>query len=174
MVPAFYALFVRMKLPESVRFLESKGRHAEAEDIVASFEAEAEAEGKELPENAAAPTYAEEDVTSSSIWSRSLRGRTAALWTIWFCVNLLLRRLHLDSVAARGRWIYLGEVLQLHALIITLAQLPGYAAAAWLIETWGRRPTLAAFLVGSACRFALRLCGLHRAHFDCGLPAFLL
>ena len=39
MVPAFYALFVRMKLPESVRFLESKGRHAEAEDIVASVEA---------------------------------------------------------------------------------------------------------------------------------------
>lgn len=40
-------------------------------------------------------------------------------------------------------------------LIITLAQLPGYAAAAWLIETWGRRPTLAAFLVGSACAAGL-------------------
>ena len=35
-------------------------------------------------------------------------------------------------------------------LIITLAQLPGYAAAAWLIEVWGRRITLAVFLVGSA------------------------
>src|SRR5699024_7854192 len=35
-------------------------------------------------------------------------------------------------------------------LIITLAQLPGYAAAAWLIEVWGRRVTLAVFLVGSA------------------------
>ena len=35
-------------------------------------------------------------------------------------------------------------------LIITLAQLPGYAAAAWLIEVWGRRSTLATFLVGSA------------------------
>ena len=35
-------------------------------------------------------------------------------------------------------------------LIITLAQLPGYAAAAWLIERWGRRITLASFLAGSA------------------------
>jgi putative MFS transporter len=35
-------------------------------------------------------------------------------------------------------------------LIITLAQLPGYAVAAWLIEVWGRRVTLSAFLAGSA------------------------
>ena len=35
-------------------------------------------------------------------------------------------------------------------LIITLAQLPGYAAAAWLIEVWGRRVTLSVFLAGSA------------------------
>lgn len=35
-------------------------------------------------------------------------------------------------------------------LIITLAQLPGYAMAAWLIEVWGRRQTLAVFLAGSA------------------------
>ena len=37
-----------------------------------------------------------------------------------------------------------------YTLIITLAQLPGYAVSAWLIEKWGRRPTLAAFLAGSA------------------------
>jgi putative MFS transporter len=35
-------------------------------------------------------------------------------------------------------------------LIITLAQLPGYACAAWLIEQWGRRVTLTVFLVGAA------------------------
>ena len=35
-------------------------------------------------------------------------------------------------------------------LIITLAQLPGYALAGWLIEVWGRRTTLAVFLAGSA------------------------
>ena len=35
-------------------------------------------------------------------------------------------------------------------LVITVAQVPGYAAAAWLIERWGRRVTLGTFLVGSA------------------------
>ncbi|MDN6387605.1 MAG: MFS transporter, partial [Corynebacterium sp.] len=35
-------------------------------------------------------------------------------------------------------------------LVITLAQLPGYAVSAFLIERWGRRTPLAAFLAGSA------------------------
>ena len=37
-VPALYALYVRMQLPESVRFLESRGRDEEAEAVVRSFE----------------------------------------------------------------------------------------------------------------------------------------
>ena len=148
MVPAVYALFVRLKLPESVRFLESQGRHEEAEEIVASFEAEVD--DADIDRATPAPTYSEEDVTSTSIWSRSLRGRTLALWTIWFCVNL----------SYYGAFIWIPSLLVADGfslvksfsftLIITLAQLPGYAAAAWLIEVWGRRSTLATFLVGSA------------------------
>ena len=42
-----------------------------------------------------------------------------------------------------------------YTLIITLAQLPGYAVAAYLIERWGRRPTLATFLIGSAAGASL-------------------
>src|SRR5690606_12618732 len=37
-----------------------------------------------------------------------------------------------------------------YTLIITLAQLPGYALAAFLIEKWGRRATLARLLARSA------------------------
>ena len=37
-----------------------------------------------------------------------------------------------------------------YTLVITLAQLPGYALAAVLVEVCGRRPTLATFLLGSA------------------------
>ena len=154
MVPAFYALYVRLRLPESVRFLESRGRHEEAEEIVASFEAAVPAD-TELADAPSAPTFAEDDVTSRSIWSPSLRGRTAALWTVWFCVNL----------SYYGAFVWIPSLLVADGfslvksfsftLIITLAQLPGYAMAAWLIEVWGRRVTLAAFLVGSACAAGL-------------------
>lgn len=154
MVPAFYALYVRLHLPESVRFLESRGRHEEAEEIVASFEAAVPADA-ELADAPSTPTFAEDDVTSRSIWSPSLRGRTAALWTVWFCVNL----------SYYGAFVWIPSLLVADGfslvksfsftLIITLAQLPGYAMAAWLIEVWGRRVTLAAFLVGSACAAGL-------------------
>ena len=149
LVPAAYALVVRFGLPESVRYLESKGRHAEAEDVVREFE---EAAGVEpaAPANRerASGSVAEEPL--ESIWSPRLRRRTGALWIVWFGINF----------SYYGAFIWLPSLLVAqgfdlvksfgYTLIITLAQLPGYAVAAWLIEVWGRRITLAVFLAGSA------------------------
>ena len=142
MVPAAYALVVRLKLPESVRFLETQGRHEEAEEIVASFEADVD--DANIDRTTPAPTYSEEDITATSIWSQSLRGRTLALWTIWFCVNL----------SYYGAFIWIPSLLVADGfslvksfsftLIITLAQLPGSlryggAAARWLPSSWAPR-----------------------------------
>ena len=143
-LPAFYAIYVRTGLPESVRFLESKGRHEEAEEIVRAFEAEADQ--SEL-DTAAAP---EEHPIRGGIWGPDLWRRTAAFWVVWFCVSL--------AYYGAFTWIpslLVGQGFTLvrsfsFTLIITLAQLPGYAAAAWLIEVWGRRITLSVFLAGSA------------------------
>ncbi|ALC07017.1 hypothetical protein CDES_13435 [Corynebacterium deserti GIMN1.010] len=153
-VPAAYAVYVRLGLPESVRFLERKGRHDEAEAIVVSFEEAARAEGKEL-DDAPVVNRDEEATGSVSIWSAALRKRTIALWIVWFCINL----------SYYGAFIWIPSLLVADGftlvrsfqftLIITLAQLPGYATAAWLIEKWGRRSTLATFLAGSAVSAAL-------------------
>lgn len=145
LVPTVYAAAVRFGLPESVRFLEKRGRTEEAERAVRRFE---EAAGVEpVP----SPVVAEQPPSSPlSIWSPQLRRRTAALWVVWFCINL----------SYYGAFIWLPTLLVNqgfglvksfeYTLIITLAQLPGYGAAAFLIERWGRRPTLASFLIGSA------------------------
>lgn len=86
----------------------------------------------------------------TTLWSREFRRRTAAIWLVWFCVNF----------AYYGAFIWIPSILVDagfslvrsfgFTLIITLAQLPGYAVAAWVIEKWGRRLTLSVFLVGSA------------------------
>ena len=149
-VPAFYALVVRHGLPESVRFLESKGRLAEAERSVRQFESQS---------NVAPPAGFEVAVTETplsiepsreriSIFSPSLRKRTIALWSVWFFVNL--------SYYGAFTWLPTLLFRQGHSLVrsfeytlIIIAQLPGYAMSAWLIEKWGRRPTLATFLLGS-------------------------
>ncbi|HLT83958.1 MAG TPA: MFS transporter [Phototrophicaceae bacterium] len=146
MVPAFYALYVRMRLPESVRFLERKGRVAEAEAAVRTYEEAAGVPATVSPavaEEAAPPHWRE-------LWAPRFRRRTAALWVVWFGVNF----------AYYGAFIWLPSLLVAqgfslvqsfgYTLTITLAQLPGYALAAFLIEKWGRRATLATFLAGSA------------------------
>ena len=76
--------------------------------------------------------------------------RIGAIWLVWFMVNF----------SYYGAFIWLPSLLYAsgltlvksfeYTLIITLAQLPGYALAAFLVERWGRRRTLAVFLVGSA------------------------
>lgn len=154
-LPAAYALVVRWGLPESARWLERRGRFADAERVVRSFE---ESAGAASPSSAAAPhrVDAAPPVATSlssrlaALWATEFRVRTACLWLVWFCVNF----------SYYGAFIWIPSILVAQGydlvrsfgftLVITLAQLPGYAVAAWLIEVWGRRVTLSVFLVGSA------------------------
>ena len=164
MVPAAYSIVIRLGMPESVRFLETKGRHEEAERIVRDFEAsagldaaaqgvlasDAGTEEGRVAADAVGVMPEADQVASGGIWSAALRARTAGLWVVWACINL----------AYYGAFIWIPTLLVdrgftltqsfTFTLIITLAQIPGYAAAAWLIEVLGRRWTLTLFLAGSA------------------------
>ena len=155
-IPAVYAIVIRLGLPESVRFLESKGQYGEAERIVRDFENSAgiahPTPGPETQALDIIPQASEDrpETENPGIWSAGLRRRTIGLWTIWFCINL----------SYYGAFIWIPSLLVAQGfdlvrsftftLIITLAQLPGYAVSAWLIEAWGRRATLATFMLGSA------------------------
>ncbi|MFH5823549.1 MFS transporter [Georgenia sp. AZ-5] len=189
-VPALYALYVRRSIPESVRFLESRGRHDEAERAVSAFERSAplfrQDAGRPVTPGAVEPAVAAQTGRAATmtevpatpagvpvvtpeaaplgtaaaapsglrgfrtLWAPALRTRTLGLWLVWFFVNF----------AYYGAFTWLPTLLVAdgmsmvrsfgYTVIITTAQLPGYAAAAYLIERWGRRPTLATFLVGSA------------------------
>ncbi|MDP9408781.1 MAG: MFS transporter [Actinomycetota bacterium] len=143
-LPALYAAVVRRGLPESVRFLEQRGRHAEAEEAVRTFERAAGVEPVPSPDAPPQPV-----ARPRELFAPGVRTGTAALWGVWFFVNF----------SYYGAFIWIPTLLVTDGfslvrsfeftLIITLAQLPGYLASAWLVERWGRRATLAAFLLGS-------------------------
>lgn len=162
LVPAAYALVVRRTLPESVRFLERRGRVAEAEAAVRDLESVAGVAPSPSPTVPVAPRP-----SARELWLPQLRRRTTALWVTWFGVNF----------AYYGAFIWLPTLLVAdgfsltksfqYTLIITIAQLPGYAVSAYLVERWGRRATLATFLVGSAVAAVL----FGRTHSDAAILA---
>jgi putative MFS transporter len=81
------------------------------------------------------------------LFAQRLRSRAVPTALIWIALN----------VSYYGLFLWLPFVLQAEKsfhvdvyLLLTLsalAQFPGYAAAIWLVERIGRKPTLAAFLV---------------------------
>ncbi|WP_432774915.1 MFS transporter [Brevibacillus gelatini] len=80
----------------------------------------------------------------------SHKRETVALWAVWFAI----------AFSYYGMFLWMPSVLVdkgftmiksfQYVLVMTLAQLPGYFAAAYLVENWGRKKTLASFLFMTA------------------------
>lgn len=119
-LPAFYAIYLRRNLPDSPKF-----------EVAGQKKQSAWHKVREL-------------------WSAQYRKRTLMLWVVWFTVVF----------SYYGMFLWLPSVLVLkgfsmidsfgYVLLMTVAQLPGYFSAAWLIERAGRKFVLATYLIGTA------------------------
>ena len=121
-IPAFYALYLRLNLPDSPRFQAmnvSKQKESSVKKI-------------------------------ARVWKKPYVKQTTMLWILWFCVVF----------SYYGMFLWLPSVMVMkgfsliqsfqYVLIMTLAQLPGYFVAAYLIERTGRKFVLITFLIGTA------------------------
>ena len=79
----------------------------------------------------------------------SFAKRTTMLWVLWFGMVFSYYGIFswLPTILADKLGVKLGLEFN---VIITLAQIPGYFVAAWLVEWLGRKYTLALFLTGAA------------------------
>ena len=141
-VPAILLFFVRLVLPESVRYLVSRGRMAEAESTVAEIERRA-SKGAPLPpvEPVAADIEAR-GVTVFELLTAERWRRTVLLWIVSFCFlwasNGIIFMLP-QVLVQRG--IPLQQILIL-LFVQACAAFIGYTACGFLIDRFGRRPVL--------------------------------
>lgn len=119
-IPALYAIYLRLHLPDSPQFTAKKNP---SRSILQNLK---------------------------DVWSKQYIKPTLMLWIVWFTVVF----------SYYGMFLWLPSVMVLkgfsliksfeYVLIMTLAQLPGYFTAAWLIEKLGRKFVLATYLFGTA------------------------
>jgi MFS transporter, putative metabolite:H+ symporter len=150
-LPALYVAYLRRALPESPRFLAEKGRAPEADAVVRRVE---RAGGGALLTLAPAipPTRAGRTRIAELVSGRYAR-RTAMLWILWFGVVLTYYGMFLwipSLLVARGFDDVRPGQANMLFFFSTFAQVPGYFSAAWLVERWGRKPTLVVYLLGTA------------------------
>ena len=170
-LPALYVMVLRRSLSESPRYLLRQGRVDEAHEAAASL-------GVELGDRADDEKRSGKpgDVRPASglgaLWAGGYARRTTMLWVLWFGMVF----------SYYGIFTWLPQILVTagyevassfdFVLLITLAQIPGYFSAAYLVEKWGRKPTLVSYLLGSAA--AALLFGLRGLGADASGAEILL
>ncbi len=147
-VPALYVFYLWNWVPESVRYLLDKGQIKEAHDIVCDIERRAGL--APVNEMIAPPSEPVKRNAFSDIWAPEFFKRTLVLWIIWFGIVYSYYGIFtwLPSLMV-GQGYTVLKTFE-YVLIMTLAQLPGYFAAAYLVDRIGRKATLGGFLALSA------------------------
>lgn len=147
-LPALYVCLIRLHMPESVRYLLTRGRVDEARQIVLSLEKQLHVPSALFTgETETVPVVAK--ASFRELWKKPFMSRTIMLWLVWFGINFSYYGIFMwlpSLVFQQGFTVV--KTFE-YVLIMTLAQLPGYYCAAWLVDKIGRKYTLSAFLLFS-------------------------
>lgn len=145
-MPALIGVGLRFLVPESPLYLMRSGNADEARTIVNRMLAR---NGR--PELAADTELAPSPQTGpTAIFSDKLRRRSVMILSIWFLVSISYYGVFTwmpAKLASDGFGFVRGYGF---LVFIALAQIPGYALAAYGVERWGRRFTLIGFCLLSA------------------------
>lgn len=143
--PAFVAFLFRRTIPESPYYLARQGRLEEAATVLQRVTHQ---------EVSAADLHAEPVVPRApwgALFAGALLRRTLVIILVWIALNFSYYGLFLWLPPTLGLFGLVDFAnpnnLALFLVISAVAQFPGYGASALLVDRWGRKRTLALFLI---------------------------
>lgn len=178
-LPALYVFHIFKWVPESVRYLLQKGSTEEAEKIVCKIEKSCGVEF--CPDNMQSEPEASSEiqgrVSFRELLTPAFLKRTLMLWCLWLGIVYSYYGIFtwLPSLMVNNGMTQIRSFE--YVIIMTIAQLPGYIAAAYCVEKFGRKLTLAVFLSSCAvCAyfFGQAETGAAVLSWGCGMSFFNL
>lgn len=147
-LPACIGIFLRLWVPESPMYLLRRDREPQARAIINRVRVANGAPA--LPESARLILPPTAPAPAGGILAPGLARTTLAVLSVWFLVSLSYYGVFVwlpGKLATEGFGFVRGYGF---LVVLALAQLPGYALAAWGVDNWGRQRTLRIFLMLSA------------------------
>jgi putative MFS transporter len=151
-VPAVLTLVLRRLLPESPRWLATRGRDAEAQAALSLIERETErSTGQPLPSPRPVVATVPQRASWADLFGPLYLRRTLVVWAIWFCAYLVNYGLSTWMTTVYRTVFQLPlDVSLRYGLITQSVGLLGTATCALAIDHVGRRPWFAMAFSGSA------------------------
>ena len=136
-------------IPESIRYLEDKGRGGEAVQILrrrglVSTTASIEKPSLRVPAKREGAVVVE---ALRELWSPFYWKRTAVLWILWAVLVYTYHGIFIWLPSIYAAELGFPEVRAIwFVLVVTLFQIPGYYSATFLLDRLGRKPVLIGYL----------------------------
>lgn len=142
-LPIIVAIWAAVALPESARWLATRGRHAEANAYVEQMEAEATARGVVLDPPQVLPTQEHKKFRPAELFSGIYGKRTLTLGLLWFTGYFVV---YGYSVWLPSLYVQVGGLAASSSVLLTiligLIVIAMNYVTAWLVERIGRKKTL--------------------------------